>query len=744
MCIVIGQSGWRESSTRQRYVVLLSFVREEFMIIAIVFAHIWGVLQLILLSTLTRTIRVRTVLAALATGLYACSIGALILQVAWTRAAAAWTSNQLYEIVRLDSYTLGPFIEEIIKVVPLVILIWAIPNVRRQWSHVDCVLVGAATGSGFGLAEDLFRFSSAVNRSIPVSGGWMIPTGLSAVAIPSPLGSLRSWLPSAAVADSLLGSGVGYNAHLAWSAIAGLAVALIFLQRHRTLRRCGLMLLLYAALDHAASNYALVGSSGVLSLLAVPFKTLRGFLWLMPIVALGVGSWLDWPRQRAGRVIELTLASERQSAPRFIGLLRAAMAKPPGTVFLVTSLCRLRRAYATAVSVGMGSVDELRESLLKLCGRIDGLTSGSERMVISQMNEMSLRSLKLGRPQVIIWLGLVLPSAIWLVLGGFPQSAWMQRLLAASPVWVIIRVLSFPALIRLAWQVVGGLRGWRQMTKACVGDVAAEPTLRLLAGVGAFLFGAYALILALSGQGPNGHMLTNFHVLEAVGSAIVIGSLLLALSALALFPPLAMAFGEIAAEAEIGVASMIESEALGTGEVLTAVGESAGLDGAGLSSSAVGERAAESAAEISFEDAFRDGVPFQDYGAFDSLGRPTGIRAVVTQETLLGGGAPNPLIEPPGWSGGSFGEARAHLLGAQLGGTGQLPENLVTFYQQANLQMLKFENQIRLAAESGETIAYSATPIYGGGGNIPIAIELQAEGSQGLRLFVSIKNVLFR
>ena len=69
------------------------------------------------------------------------------------------------------------------------------------------------------------------------------------------------------------------------------------------------------------------------------------------------------------------------------------MAKPPATVFLVTSLCRLRRAYATAVSVGMGSVDELRESLLELRDRIDGLTAGSERMVISPMNKMNLRSL---------------------------------------------------------------------------------------------------------------------------------------------------------------------------------------------------------------------------------------------------------------------------------------------------------------------------------------------------------------
>ena len=42
------------------------------MILAIVFAQLWGVIQLIILGSLSRTVRVRTVLAAMAVGLYAC------------------------------------------------------------------------------------------------------------------------------------------------------------------------------------------------------------------------------------------------------------------------------------------------------------------------------------------------------------------------------------------------------------------------------------------------------------------------------------------------------------------------------------------------------------------------------------------------------------------------------------------------------------------------------------------------
>ena len=117
------------------------------------------------------------------------------------------------------------------------------------------------------------------------------------------------------------------------------------------------------------------------------------------------------------------------------------MAKPPATVFLVTSLCRLRRAYATAVSVGMGSVDELRESLLKLRDRIDGLTAGSERMVISPMNKMNLRSLCSARKSLEEKAFRYFDHTAWMtqwLRGKFaPKSAGPRFIVRRSPGWVI-------------------------------------------------------------------------------------------------------------------------------------------------------------------------------------------------------------------------------------------------------------------------------------------------------------------
>jgi len=561
-----------------------------------------------------------------------------------------------------------------------------------------------------------------------VNGGWDIVAAFSSATVPSLMSSLKSWLPGAVVGDNLTISAMRYNIHLAWSAIGGLAVALIFLQRGKTARRTGVVLLLYAALDHAALNYTLLGNSGLVSLVAAPFNALRSFLWLMPIAALGAASWLDGPRQRGASARELLLTTEQQSTPRFIGALRAAAVRLPLSLFWVDSLFRLRRAYATAVNARLSSVDGLREFILNFRDRIDRVVAGPERVAVLPMDRIGPTFLKLLRQRkVIIWLALMLPSAGWLVVGGFPQTVWLQRLLTTGAAWVAIRALAFPALIRMAWQVVRGLRGWRQTNTAHVGDVPAEVMLRLISGTGAFFFGAYALFLTVSGQSPDSHVLDNFHVMEAIASATIVGLLLTALAGLVMFSPVAPVFGEMAwstAGAEILAADSIESEVVAAGF------------------GSLGEGAAEAGGEISFAEAFEQEVPFQDYRSVDDLGRASGIRTVITPETLLGGSEPNPGIAPPGWSGGQFGEARAHLLGAQLGGSGALEENLVTFYQQANLQMLKFENQIRLAVEGGEVVSYSATPIYQGAGQVPTAIQLEAVGSRGLKLFVSIRNIV--
>lgn len=176
------------------------------MILAIVFAELWAVCQLIVLGTFARTIRVRTVLMAVAVGLYACAPLAVLLQVTWISAAAWLSGTSAYQLVRVAAYTADPFIEEIVKVLPVAMMLLTIPAIRRQWSITDCVLLGAGCGAGFGLAEELFRFGKVTPSALwsVGAGGWMIPGSIWYIpTVPSPRTTVTAWLPPGVVERTL-------------------------------------------------------------------------------------------------------------------------------------------------------------------------------------------------------------------------------------------------------------------------------------------------------------------------------------------------------------------------------------------------------------------------------------------------------------------------------------------------------------------------------------------------------------
>jgi hypothetical protein len=77
------------------------------MIAAMVFAQVWGVLQLAALGSLARTVRLRTVFLALLVGLYACTAVVLPMQVLGVYATSALTGKSLYQAVGMGTYTLA-------------------------------------------------------------------------------------------------------------------------------------------------------------------------------------------------------------------------------------------------------------------------------------------------------------------------------------------------------------------------------------------------------------------------------------------------------------------------------------------------------------------------------------------------------------------------------------------------------------------------------------------------------------
>ncbi len=112
---------------------------------------------------------------------------------------------------------------------------------------------------------------------------------------------------------------------------------------------------------------------------------------------------------------------------------------------------------------------------------------------------------------------------------------------------------------------------------------------------------------------------------------------------------------------------------------------------------------------------------------------------------MVGGTHAKSSIRPAGFAGGgpgSPGHARGHLLGKQLGGRGDDTRNLVTLYHNpVNSPIMRdFETSVRKAALQGEVINYIVTPIYDGNDLIPKGITMEATGTNGFNLYITILN----
>lgn len=166
------------------------------------FAACWGVVQLAALGSLTRSVRAGTLVLAVGTGLYGCGALAAGLEYTWTHVYANVAGVPAYQVVTTGSYTVDPFIEEIAKVVPLLLLAAGV-RARRQRGLTDHLLLGAATGAGFGLAEAVMRFGTRAGTAVGMPGGWVLPVSLSPPTIPDPGATVTSWLPAPAGGDAL-------------------------------------------------------------------------------------------------------------------------------------------------------------------------------------------------------------------------------------------------------------------------------------------------------------------------------------------------------------------------------------------------------------------------------------------------------------------------------------------------------------------------------------------------------------
>ncbi len=63
-------------------------------------------------------------------------------------------------------------------------------------------------------------------------------------------------------------------------------------------------------------------------------------------------------------------------------------------------------------------------------------------------------------------------------------------------------------------------------------------------------------------------------------------------------------------------------------------------------------------------------------------------------------------------------------------------------FEHANSPTMRgFENDVRAALAAGESVRYQAVPIYSGANLVPSGITLQAVGSGGFQLNVTVLNI---
>ncbi|SNX63723.1 protease prsW family protein [Streptomyces sp. TLI_55] len=541
------------------------------MTVLMVAAAMYGVVQLLLLSVPTRSVGVTTTLLAVLVGVYACGTAAALLELTYTRLIAEQTNQSLIRVVNTTAYTTAPWVEELVKISPL-LLVGLYAKVRRQWGLTDFTLLGAALGAGFGLLEALLRYALDADRAIPAHSGWIVPESLSAPYVPGLAQVLTSWLP-APVAPLDLGRGgevaVGTFTHLVWSALAGLGVGVLWRARGWW-KPLALLPLGAAVAHHTLNNYAATHArtpaDDWLANLQTPLR-------LAPLAALLLAMTADAVAlHRAKRELPDTLLpAERRDGDTIAAVLHYASLRVPWTPLIALRFIRLRRSLFYEASYEATAQTALRRAVADIAARIAAtddprawrtpdlrarIRAAAQATTADTATSRSRRLLRLLIPSV-----LVLPSVLFLGVGSFGSTAEVQEYFTTGTGPKLLRAFAVAALAWIAWQLATLLRTWHRTTTATpvLGAHLATHRFRTASALGSATAATLLLWRSLAGDaGTEGQAIPPAHLLDALNRFLIyLGFALLLLSLLALFPPgagLALAGVTATGEGALGAA----------------------------------------------------------------------------------------------------------------------------------------------------------------------------------------------
>ncbi|MBE8478176.1 PrsW family glutamic-type intramembrane protease [Streptomyces justiciae] len=543
-------------------------------------AAFWGVLQLFAISWPKRSVRLSTVLLALAVGVYGCGVATALVQLAYTRIYAEQSGQSLVTVVNTTGYTVAPWVEELLKATPLLLAGLSL-KVRRQWGLTDFVVMGAALGAGFGLLEAVLRFGLDADRAMPRDGGWIIPDSLSPPYIPGLAQVLTSWLPAPFSQLDLGGPAVTETfTHLVWTAMAGLGVGL-FWRARGWMRLLSAPPILAAAAHHTLNNYAIqehaAGADQWLD-------SLDGTAWAAPLVCLALAMAVDLRQLHHGKRTwpGLLLTSERADGDSLGALLRCATWRLPWSMLLVLRYVRLRRSvlYAAA-SAPPEETEELRQVAAGITTRMDAADNQRAWQTLdirAWLNAVRRAHRSRGRWLLLIPCVLMLPSLLFLGVGSFTSTAGLQEFFNTGSGPNILMGFGIATLAWITYQLTTLLRTWRATSAHPMGEVLATHRFRLGITLGAATTGTLLLWRGLGDAGADGRTIRTFHLLDALNTFLVyLGFALLLLSLLALFPPGGLALAGGGAVGALTAEAALNAGLLGTaGLVLMGLGASNG------------------------------------------------------------------------------------------------------------------------------------------------------------------------
>lgn len=528
------------------------------MVLLMLVAAVCCVVQLAVLGSWARSVRVTTLLLTIAVGVYVCGPLAVLLQLAWTRLVAAVGPWSLYDVVGAAGWTVDPVVEEVVKVLPLVVLAWRWPRTHRQLGYTDHLLMGAALGIGFELLESMLRFGTVRRMATPVDEGYMVFGNLAGtITVPSLGTSLTTWLPDPTTFRELFGDEGSSVQHLVWTALAALGVAWWTRRSDRT-RWFGALPLVVASLDHMAYNLRTGTVPTLLRWPADVLETVGAVLPALLVVALLVAVGRDrWVLAGARAALpRLLLPGEAATGLDPRPVVQRALVGRPWSTYAVWRFVLARRAVvlgardragddATAAgdAGAMPPADDdgaLVAALALTRDQVDRATSATAWAAAGRRFRRVPDLRPLRSPAVVLWVLALLPAAVYLVVGAFPATRGLQEAMRGTVgLWLLVLavlaggvlvVLQARPLLALVRAGRGGLH-----------EAVLRPSVRLGTGAGSLVSGILVVGAALVLRDGDARLVRNMHVLDALGDALLVLGLALLVASFVMYPPFGVA-----------------------------------------------------------------------------------------------------------------------------------------------------------------------------------------------------------